>query len=128
VGEAAAEHLLWYIGNGLQEGQGDLVANHGRRLQQALLLGWQPVDTDCQDGLYGGWHLDGRQRLLQTVGPTLALQGPGLYQRAHALLQEEGITLRTRNEQGCKRLQAGVVPEQGVQECVSAQRRQRVQP
>ena len=34
----------------------------------------------------------------------------------------------TRNEQGCERLQAGVVPEQGVQERVGAQRRQRVQP
>jgi len=62
------------------------------------------------------------------VGPTLALQYPGLHQCAHALLQEEGIALSTRNEQVCERLQAGVVPEQDVQELVGAQRRQRVQP
>src|SRR5262249_23335662 len=34
----------------------------------------------------------------------------------------------TRNEQGCERLQAGVVPEQGVQQLVGTQWRQRVQP
>jgi hypothetical protein len=124
VDEAAVEHLLWHSGNGLQEGQGNLVANHSSRLQKALLLGGQAVDTRCQDSLDGGWHLDGLQGLPQMVGPPLALQDPGLHQRAHALLQEEGIALRARNKQAGERLQAGVVSEQGVQERVGAQRRQ----
>jgi hypothetical protein len=102
------------------------VANHSSRLQEALLLGWQPVDTRCQDGLYGGWHLDGLHGVPQMVGPPLALQDSGLHQGADALLQEEGIALRTRNEQVGERLQAGVVPEQGVQERLGAHRRQRV--
>src|SRR5262245_31555325 len=102
------EHLLWHIGNGLQEGQGDLVANHGSRLQEALLLRWQPVDTCCQDGLDCGWHLDSRQGVPQTVSPTLALQYPGLHQRTHALFQEEGIAPSTCNEQVRERLQASV--------------------
>src|SRR5262249_21913958 len=122
------QHLLWHHSNGLQEGQRYLVANHRGRLQEALLLEWQPVDTRCQDGLYGGWHLDRLQGLPQTVSPTLALQDPGFHQRAHALLQEEGIAPSTCNEQVRERLQAGVVPEQGVQELIGAQRWQRVQP
>jgi hypothetical protein len=39
VGKAVVEYLLGHVGNGLQEWQGHLGANHGSRLQEALLLG-----------------------------------------------------------------------------------------
>ena len=99
VGQAAVERLLGQLGNGLQQRQGHLGANHGSRLQEALLLGWQPVDARRQHRLHGGWYLDGRQGLPQAIGPTLADQDPGLHQGAHALFQEEGIALGARNEQ-----------------------------
>ena len=40
MGKAVVEYLLGHFGNGQQERQGDLGANHGSRLQEALLLGW----------------------------------------------------------------------------------------
>ena len=48
VRQATLEHRLGHVGNGLQQRQGHLRANHGRRLQQALLLGGKPVDTRRQ--------------------------------------------------------------------------------
>ena len=39
VGEAVMQRLLGQLGNGLQERQGHLSANHGGRLQQTLVFG-----------------------------------------------------------------------------------------
>ena len=58
---AAAHDVKAALLGRLQEGQGDFVANHGSRLQEALLRRWQAVDTRCQDGLFCGWHLNGLQ-------------------------------------------------------------------
>src|SRR5919197_6001751 len=55
VGKAVLHSIFRHLGNGLQQGQRYLGANHRRRLQETLLLGWQSVDTCCQDSLYGGW-------------------------------------------------------------------------
>ena len=38
VGQATLEHLLEHLGNGVHEQQGHLGANHGRCLQEALVL------------------------------------------------------------------------------------------
>ena len=53
---------------------------------------------------------------------------PGLHQRPHALLQEEGIALGALDQELLERRQAGVVPQQGLEEFVGARRRQRVEP
>ena len=69
-----------------------------------------------------------RQGLRQAIGARLADQHPGLHQRAHALLQEEGIALGARDQEPLERCQAGVVPQQGLEELVGARRRQRIEP
>ena len=69
-----------------------------------------------------------RQRLRQAIGPRLAHQHPGLHQGAHALLQKEGIALGARDQELLERHQAGVVPQQGLQELVGTGGRQRVEP
>ena len=97
-------------------GEGHLRADDGGRLQEALLLWWQPVDACRQHRLHRGRHLKARQRLRQAIGAALAHQHPGLHQRAHALLQEEGVALGARNQERRERPQAGIVPEQGLQE------------
>ena len=61
VRQAAVERLLGHVGNGLEQGQGYLCADDGRGLQQALLLGRQPVDAGRQHRLHRGRHLDGRR-------------------------------------------------------------------
>src|SRR5262249_31198295 len=96
-------------------------------LEQALLLGRQPVDTRRQHRLHGGRDLDGRQDLPWAIGPRLTDQDSRLDQGAHALFQEERIPLGARNKQVGERLQAGIVPEQDLQQFVSTDGRQRVQ-
>ncbi len=90
--------------------------------------GGKPVDAGGQHRLHRGRHLNGRQRLRQAVGPGFAHQHPGLHQGAHALLQKEGVALGARNQELLEGRQAGIVPQQGLQELVSAGRRQRVEP
>ena len=128
VRQAAVQRRLGQLRNGLEQGQGHLGANHGRRLQEPLLLRRQPVDACCQHRLHRGRHLNGRQRLRQAVRPRFAHQHPGLHQGAHALLQKEGIALGARNQELLEGRQAGIVPQQGLQELVSAGRGQRVEP
>ena len=66
--------------------------------------------------------------LRQAIGPRLADQHPGLHQGAHALLQKEGIALGARDQELLERCQAGVVPQQGLQQLLGARRGQRVEP
>ena len=128
VRQATVERCLGQLGNGLEQGQGHLRANHGSRLEEAFRLGRQPVDAGRQHRLHRGRHLNGRQRLRQAIGSRLADQHPGLHQGAHALLQKEGIALGARDQELLERRQAGVIPQQGLQELVRAGRRQRVEP
>ena len=128
VRQAAVQRRLGQLRNGLEQRQGHLGANDGSRLQEPLLLRRQPVDACRQHGLHRGWHLNGRQRLCQAIGPGFAHQHPGLYQGAHALLQEEGVTLGARNQELLEGCQAGIIAQQGLQEFVGTGWRQRVEP
>jgi hypothetical protein len=67
------------------------MANHRSSLQQMLLLWRQTIHTCCEHSLYYGRHLNTRQHLGPPIRAALTHQPAGLYQRAHALLQEEGI-------------------------------------
>ena len=104
VCQAAMQDVFGQLGNGLQQRQGHLRADHRGGLQQVFLLGWQAVDARRQDGLHRGRHLNRRQRLGQAVGTRLPYQHPGLHQGAHALLQEEGVAPGARDQQLLERL------------------------
>ena len=128
VRQAAMQRRLGQLGNGLQQGKRHLGANDRGGLEELLLLRGQPVDARRQHRLHRRRHLDGRQGLRQPIGPRLAHQHPGLHQGAHALFQEEGIALRARDQQPLERRQAGVLPQQGVEDGLGARRRQRIEP
>ena len=66
--------------------------------------------------------------LRQPIGARLAHQHPGLHQGAHALFQEKRIALRARDQQPLERRQAGVLPQQGVEDGLGARWRQRIEP
>ena len=59
VRQAAVQRRLGHVGNGLQQGQGHLRANHRGGLEQPLLLRRQPVDARRQHRLHRGRHLHG---------------------------------------------------------------------
>ena len=77
---------LGQLSNGLQQRQGHLGANHGSRLQEALGLGREPIDTRRKDRLHRGGHLHGQQGGCQAIGTRLPDEGPSLHQGAHTLL------------------------------------------
>ena len=110
VRQAAVQRGLGQLGNGLEQRQGHLGANHRGGLEEPLLLRRQPVDARRQHRLHRGRHLNGWQRLRQVVGPWFAHQHPGLHQGAHALLQEEGVALGARNQELLEGHQAGSSP------------------
>ncbi|HEX2184457.1 MAG TPA: hypothetical protein VHN78_03000, partial [Chloroflexota bacterium] len=49
--EAQVERRLRPLGNGLEEREGHMRADDRRGLEQALLVGWQPIDAGRQDRL-----------------------------------------------------------------------------
>ena len=80
VRQAAVEHGLGHVRNGLEQGEGHVRANHGGGLEQAFLLRRQPVEARRQHGLHRRRDLNARQRLSQTIGPRRTHQHPALHQ------------------------------------------------
>ena len=62
------------------------------------------------------------------IGARRPDQHAGLDQRAHALLQKEGIALGALDQQWREGREAGVVPQEGLQQFVGARGRQWVEP
>ena len=79
-----------------------------------LLLGRQPVDTCRQHGLHGGRHLNGRQRLGQTIRPTVRPPAPRSPPGAHTLLQGRRDCPCAGNQELCEGSQPGIVPQEGL--------------
>src|SRR5262245_16421851 len=98
------------------------MANHCGGLEEALVLGRQPVDTCRQHRLHCGWHLDVLKGLGEAVGSQLTREYTGLYQRLDALLQKEGITRCAGDEELCEGYQTDIISEQRPQELVGARR------
>ena len=128
VRQATVQRFLRLVGDGLQQRPGHLRADHRSGLEQALLLRGQPVDARGQHRLHRGGDLQALQRPGQPIGTALADQDPGLHQGAHALFQKERVTPGACDQEWCECRKAGVVPQQGLEECIRARRRQRVEP
>ena len=85
VRQAVVERRLREFGDGLEQGHGHLGANHGGGLEEAFLLGGQPVNAGRQDHLHGRGHVEGVERLRQPIRPRCPDQEARLHQRADAL-------------------------------------------
>ena len=128
VREATVQRLLGQFGNSLQQRQGHLRTDDRCCLQELFLFRRQPVYACCEHGLHRSWHLNAWECLGQTIRSPFSDQHLRFHQGAHALLQEEGIALRACDQKLGERCQARVVPEQALEQFVSASRRQRVEP
>src|SRR5262249_56848989 len=62
------------------------------------------------------------------VGPALAGEGARLYERAHTLLEEEGIAARPLDEELLEGVEAAIVAQERVEERSRAVGLQRVEP
>ena len=76
VARPAAERLLRLLRDGLEEGEGHVLADDGGGLEQPLVLGREPVDAGGQDGLGRRRDLQGLRRPRQAVGARARPPGP----------------------------------------------------
>jgi hypothetical protein len=126
--EAGAQRVVVEAGDGAQEGERHVLADHGGGLEQPLVLGRQSIDARGEDRLHGWRDLDGLRRLRQTVIAELADEGPGLDQGPDALFEEERIALGAGDEQAPQRRHARILAEQSGEQGFGALGRQGIDP
>jgi hypothetical protein len=97
-------------------------------LEQRLVLRREPVDARRQDRLHRRRHVDGLRGLHESVRAALAQKRPIVDEAPHALLEEQGIALGPREKEPLQEIEAGVAPEQRLQQFGRSLRRERVQP
>ena len=101
-----------------QQGQGHLGADDRCGLNKALFFRRAGHGGAASTAwTVGGTWID-EAACPRRYSPGWPDQRVDLDQGAHALLQEEGITLGAGNEELFERLQVGLVPEQGLEEGV----------
>ena len=66
--------------------------------------------------------------LCQAIGAALADQHPGFHQGPDALLQEKGVALGALDQEPLERHEAGIVPQEGLQQFLGARGGQGVEP
>ena len=108
--------------------QRHVLPDHRRRLQERLVPGgsrsMRAASTACT--VAGTW-MAGSGRASR-YAPRSPDERPGLDEGPHALLQEERVAFRPRDQHASQRLEAGVGPEQRAEELLGALRREGVQP
>jgi len=113
--EPKAKIVLRHVRDGTEECERGVLTDDRGRLEQAFMLGWEPVDTRGDDRLCGRRDLPRVSRLCQPMGAALADQDLRLRLGPDALLQKEGIALGPFDQPLLQRLEGRVLPEQGVE-------------
>src|SRR5262245_59020673 len=108
VRKAMVQCLLRQLNNSLQQRQRHFRTNDRCCLQELFLYRRQPVDACREHGLYRGWYLNAWECLGQVIRSPYTDQYLRFHQSTHALLQEEGIALRARDQELGERCQARV--------------------
>ncbi len=106
--EAVPQLVLAQLGGGGEEIVGDVFADGRATLEQPLVRRAQPVDARAHQRLHGGGDLDGGHRPRQMVVAGCALEGAGLRQVPHALLEVERIALGALDQPRRQRGQVGI--------------------
>ena len=68
--ESPLHRVLRQLGHGVEQPEGDVLADDRGRLEQLLVVRWEPVDPSRQDHLHGRRDLDRLDRPGQTIGAT----------------------------------------------------------
>ena len=105
--QARRQRLLGQPGNVAHQRERDIDADDRRHLQQVRLRGRQPIDPRGQHRLHRRRDLKRPGALRRVIVPALAPQDPGLDQRPHALLQEEGVAVGPLDQQARERRRLG---------------------
>jgi hypothetical protein len=95
----AAQVILGPVGDGVEQGEGNLLSDDRGRLQQLLLGRRESVNPGGQDGLDRGRDLKRVEGRSEAMGPTLTNQGLCLHEGPHALFKKERVSLRPLDEE-----------------------------
>jgi hypothetical protein len=128
VRESLAQAVFGYVRDGLHEREGHVLPNDGGRLEEALVLGGEPIDAGCEDRLCRRRDLQRLRLSRHPVGPSLPDEHLGLHEGLHGLFQEEGVALGPRDQHPLERSNGSVLAQQGIQQRVGAGGLQRVDP
>jgi hypothetical protein len=120
------EIVFVLLGNGGKQGERDVLADDGSRLEQLLVISRQTVDARRKDCLDGRRDLDPVHWLRERVCATLPPQDTGLDQRSHALFDEERIAPRLVGEKTLEGLERGITSKQCDQQLFRAVHWQRI--
>ena len=104
-------NLLGKVRDGVQQGKRHVLPDDGGGLEQALVLGLQPVDARREDRLRRRRDLPRLRRLRHPIGPPLPDQHPGLHEGLHALFEEEGVALGPRDQYSLEVLECPVLAQ-----------------
>src|SRR5262249_51251414 len=121
------QHVLGEPRDRAELGQRHVLADDRRGLEQALLLGRKAVDARGEDGLYRPGQLHDRRGPREAIGTALAREHARLRQSAYALLEEEGIALRPRDQEGSERRQLRIGAQKDLDERVGRSGRERIE-
>ena len=91
--EAPTEGFIRQFGNLLKDGQRDVIAHDGGRLQETLVLRSEAIDARRQHGLDRRRHVERMDRLRQAIPSWLSDQEIRLHQRSDGLFEEERIAV-----------------------------------
>src|SRR5262249_21002156 len=116
MGECPTQSLLGECGDGLQQREGDVLANDRRTLQERLLFGREPVYPGGEDRLDCSGYLQGHECLCQAIGPQLAHQDLTLHKGLDTLFQEERVPLRALDQRVFERLKGEIVSQKSLEE------------
>src|SRR5713101_3106501 len=127
TGKQAVEFIVGFSRYRSNQSERELLADYRQRLQQVLLLGWQPIDTRGQHRLNRRWDLNRIERFGE-LDRAVANQRALLEQRLHDLFDEERIALGLLENQAFERREFAPVVEQRVQHFLAGLGAERIEP
>jgi hypothetical protein len=125
VGERAMQ-LFRRIGDGFEERERHVLANHRGKLQRCLLRRAQPIDPRRDDRGYARGDLDPVGLPDEAVGAAGAGQHARIDEVAHALLEEQRIAFARREQTVPQLREIGRTAEQSRKQLIGACRLERV--
>ncbi len=128
IGETAAKRVIRHLGKGLEQREGYVLADDGCSLDEALIVGREPVDACGQDRLDRHRDPEWRQGSGELVGSSLPGQHLRFDERSHALFEKEGIAVGALDQHPRERSNGGVGSEQRLKQVLRPLRRQRIDP
>ena len=94
-------------GDRLQQRERHILADHSRRLEQALVSGSEAVDASGQDRLRRCGELKSVNPPSELVGTAFSRESSCFDQSPHALLEKEGLALGTIDQEPCEIVEPG---------------------